>query len=123
MSAGLVTDALAQAPGSSTCAPGRIFHSDRGSQYGSKVFRAALREAGMLQSMSRRANPYDNAWTESFIGTYKHELVQDGTFEDAEGVREAAFDYFAGYYNTCRLHSSLGYKTPTEYELERITQN
>ena len=55
-----------------------IFHSDRGSQYGSAAFRKALAKAGLRQSMSRRANPYDNAWTESFIGTLKHEMLQGG---------------------------------------------
>jgi len=123
MRAELVTEALTQALGNNYCCPDAIFHSDRGSQYGSRLFRGALKKAGMRQSMSRRANPYDNAWTESFIGTYKHEHVQGGEFEDADGVRESAFDYFAGYYNTRRLHSALDYKTPISYELELFAQN
>lgn len=123
MRADLVIEALTQAIGNNHCDAGATFHSDRGSQYGSRRFRAALKDAGMKQSMSRRANPYDNAWTESFIGTYKNEHVQGGEFEDATSVCVAAFDYFAGYYNTRRIHSSLGYKTPVEYELELLTQN
>jgi putative transposase len=93
-----------------------IFHSDRGSQYGSAAFRKALAEAGLRQSMSRRANPYDNAWTESFIGTLKHEMLQGGCFETAADARIEIFEYIEGYYNTRRKHSALGYKTPLQFE-------
>jgi putative transposase len=93
-----------------------IFHSDRGSQYGSSTFRAALNKAGMLQSMSARANPYDNAWTESFIGTLKAEMLQNGCFPDASHARREIFQYIDGYYNTHRKHSSLGYCTPSQFE-------
>jgi putative transposase len=95
-----------------------IFHSDRGSQYGSTLFRDALAKAGMRQSMSRRANPYDNAWTESFIGTLKHEMLQDGCFENAGDARTEIFEYIEGYYNTHRKHSSIGYKTPNQFEAQ-----
>ncbi len=80
--ASLVADALQQALDSRRPAPGLIFHSDRGSQYGSTAFRALLRRAALRQSMSARANPYHNAWTESFIGTLKTEMLQDGCFLD-----------------------------------------
>ncbi len=93
-----------------------IFHSDRGSQYGSAAFRKALAQAGLRQSMSRRANPYDNAWTESFIGTLKHEMLQGGCFETAADARIEIFEYIEGYYNTRRKHSALGYKTPRQFE-------
>ena len=93
-----------------------IFHSDRGSQYGSAAFRKALAKAGLRQSMSRRANPYDNAWTESFIGTLKHEMLQGGCFETAADARTEIFEYIEGYYNTHRKHSALGYKTPLQFE-------
>ena len=76
----LVIAALQQALGSRRALPGLIFHSDRGSQYGSGTFRELLRAAGIRQSMSARANLYHNAWTESFIGTLKTEMLQDGTF-------------------------------------------
>jgi putative transposase len=66
--------------------------------------------------MSGRANPYDNAWTESVIGTIKHEMIQDGCFEDIDDARVALFDYIDGYYNTRRKHSSIGYTTPNQYE-------
>ena len=85
-----------------------IFHSDRGSQYGSTPFRNALAKAGLRQSMSARANPYDNAWTESFIGTLKLEMLQDGCFENAIDARTEIFAYIEGYYNTHRKHSALG---------------
>jgi transposase InsO family protein len=93
-----------------------IFHSDRGSQYGSTPFRRALTKAGLRQSMSARANPYDNAWTESFIGTLKLEMLQDGCFENAADARLEIFDYIEGYYNTHRKHSALGYQTPNQFE-------
>jgi putative transposase len=100
-----------------------IFHSDRGSQYGSGPFRKALAQAGLLQSMSARANPYENAWTESFIGTLKHEMLQGGCFENASDARLEIFEYIEGYYNTHRKHSSIGYKTPIQFETEIHSAN
>jgi putative transposase len=115
MRSDLVLDALHQAlqtrPVDDT-----IFHSDRGSQYGSAPFRKALAKAGLRQSMSARANPYDNAWTESFIGTLKHEMLQGGCFENASDARLEIFEYIEGYYNTHRKHSSLAYQTPSQFE-------
>jgi transposase InsO family protein len=111
----LVIAALTQALGTRQ-AKRTIFHSDRGSQYGSTSFRQALAAAGLRQSMSARANPYDNAWTESFIGTLKLEMLQDGCFEDAIDARTELFDYIEGYYNHHRKHSSLGYQTPSQFE-------
>lgn len=95
-----------------------IFHSDRGSQYGCTAFRRALTKAGLRQSMSARANPYENAWTESFIGTLKLEMLQDGCFENAADAQTEIFEYIEGYYNTHRKHSALGYKTPNEFEAQ-----
>ena len=111
----LVVAALRQALGSRPI-QNTIFHSDRGSQYGSAAFRQALAGAGMRQSMSARANPYDNAWSESFIGTLKAEMLQGGCFEDAADARLEIFDYIEGYYNTHRKHSALGYLTPSQFE-------
>ena len=122
MRAELVVDALEQALGSTPKVAGRIFHSDRGSQYGSKLFREQLKNAGMLQSMSGRANPYDNAWTESMIGTLKAEMVREGVFENEEEARTELFAYLDSYYNTKRKHSSLGYQTPSEFE-ETLTHS
>jgi transposase InsO family protein len=112
----LVIKALQQALGSRTALPGLIFHSDRGSQYGSGAFRDLLRQAGLSQSMSARANPYHNAWTESFMGTLKTEMLQDGSFIAYADANVELFAYIESYYNTHRKHSSLGYMTPTTFE-------
>jgi transposase InsO family protein len=113
----LVLAALRQALGT-RLARSAIFHSDRGSQYGSASFRQALAGAGLRQSMSARANPYDNAWTESFIGTLKNEMLQNGCFENATDARTEIFEYIEGYYNTHRKHSALNYLTPTQFETQ-----
>jgi transposase InsO family protein len=73
--------------------------------------------------MSARANPYHNAWTESFIGTLKHELLQDGCFDNAQDARTELFDYIEGYYNTHRKHSSLNYQTPRQFGANFIQNN
>jgi transposase InsO family protein len=122
MRSDLVLDALRQAL-QTRPTDGTIFHSDRGSQYGSVPFRQALANAGLSQSMSARANPYDNAWTESFIGTLKREMLQGGCFEDANDARIELFEYIDGYYNTHRKHSSLGYKTPSQFEAKIHSTN
>jgi putative transposase len=116
MRAELVGDALKQALGSRDITPDLIFHSDRGSQYGSGAYRQILGQAGMRQSMSARANPYHNAWTESFMGTLKSEMLQDGCFIDASDARIEIFDYIDAYYNTQRKHSALAYQTPAQFE-------
>jgi putative transposase len=116
MRSDLVTSALRQAIETRSPSPGLIFHSDRGSQYGSGQFRNQLAGAEIRQSMSARANPYDNAWTESFFGTLKGELIQDGCFENISDARAAIFEYIEAYYNTQRKHSSLGNITPNQYE-------
>jgi transposase InsO family protein len=119
----LVIDALKQALGSRSTTQKPIFHSDRGSQYGSGTYREILRQAGMRQSMSARANPYHNAWTESFMGTLKAEMLQDGCFINAEDARTEIFAYIDSYYNTQRKHSALGYQTPAQFEAEILTSN
>ena len=123
MRADLVCNALKQALGSRRDFEGVIIHSDRGSQYGSSKFRALLGEASARQSMSARANPYDNAWTESFIGTLKNEMLQNGTFIDESDARVELFAYIDGYYNSRRKHSSLGYLSPTVFESQSHYQN
>jgi putative transposase len=82
-----------------------------------------MSRAGMAQSMSARANPYDNAWTESFIGTMKAEMLQGGRFETEEDARTELFAYLDSYYNTKRKHSSLGYLTPAEFEAQTLSLN
>jgi transposase InsO family protein len=121
--ADLVVEAFRQGYESRRPKPGLIFHSDRGSQYGSRLFRAQIALAGALQSMSARANPYHNAWTESFIGTLKAEMLQGGCFRDAADARTEIFAYIESYYNTLRRHSSLDYLTPTQFEALNHTPN
>lgn len=114
--ADLVSEALQQALRSRTRDRELIFHSDRGSQYGSRTFRSVLRNAGITQSMSRRSNPYDNAWSESFMGTLKSEMLQGNQFIDERDARIGIFSYIDGYYNTERKHSALGYLSPSKFE-------
>jgi putative transposase len=121
MRATLVVSALNNALDSRPKISNRIFHSDRGSQYGSRLFRSLLIAERMRQSMSAKANPYDNAWSESVIGTIKRELIGDGCFEDEADAKAAIFEYIDGYYNTERRHSSLGYQSPMAFERELLT--
>lgn len=121
MRAELVNNAMEQALGKMRPASGLIFHSDRGSQYGSSSFRKLLIQAGIRQSMSAPANPYHNAWTESFMGTLKSEMLQDGCFINAEDARTEIFDYIESYYNIRRKHSALNYKTPAQFEAEILS--
>jgi transposase InsO family protein len=95
---------------------GLIHHSDRGSQYASSAFQERLLEAGMLCSMSRRGDCYDNAVVESFFGTLKRELVNHYRFAPREAARKEVFDYIEVWYNRQRRHSSLGYVSPAEFE-------
>ena len=118
MRANLVADALRQALEKRRPEPGLIFHSDRGSQYGSGEYRGLLGRSAMLQSMSARANPYHNAWTESFMGTLKTEMLQGGRFINEGDARKELFAFIEGYYNTRRKHSSLGYRSPAQFEGE-----
>lgn len=119
----LVGNALKQAPGSRDTAPDLIFHSDRGSQYGSGAYRQILSQAGMRQSMSARANPYHNASTESFMGTLKSEMLRDGCFIDGNDARTEIFDHIDSYYNHHRKHSALGYQTPAQFEAKIHSPN
>lgn len=96
--------------------PGLITHSDQGSQYASQDHRELVASFGMRQSMSRRGNCYDNAFMESCFGSLKTEMLEDGVFENLEDAQAETFDYIESYYNHQRLHSSLNYQTPAEYE-------
>lgn len=95
---------------------GLIFHSDRGVQYASADYRRALAEAGLVASMSRAANCYDNAVMEAFWSTLKCELIYRGDFEDIAQLRRGLFDYIEVFYNRRRLHSALGYRSPADFE-------
>ncbi len=123
MTAELVISALQKAMRKGLVKAGAIIHSDRGSQYASGGFRQLLQQSGFRQSMSGKGNCYDNAQAESFFSRFKAELLENGVFEDFEQARSEIFSYIEGYYNRVRLHSSLGYKSPMEFEMELKTKN
>ncbi len=108
--------ALNMALGRRRPTPGLIHHSDRGVQYASAAYRGVLAHHGLIASMSRKANCYDNAAMEAFWSTLKHELVYRRRFATRAEARSAIFDYIEAFYNRSRLHSSLGYKSPLDYE-------
>ena len=113
----LVEDALSMAFTQRRPAEGVIFHSDRGCQYTSKDYAALARANGVILSVSRKGECWDNAVAESFFATIKRELINDRAWPTRAGLHRAVFDYIEGWYNTRRLHSSLGYLSPAEYEL------
>jgi putative transposase len=123
MTAELVISALVKAIGKGKVLAGAIIHSDRGSQYASNGFREVLRKEGLRQSMSGKGNCYDNAQAESFFSRFKTELIEGGAFEDIEQARSEIFSYIEGYYNRVRLHSSLGYQSPMEFEAKLKIKN
>jgi putative transposase len=114
--ASLVKEALQQALGDRRPAAGLLHHSDQGSQYASDTFRALLRTAQILPSMSERGNCYDNATMESFWSTLKTELIHRHTFKNARQTHRALTDYIDNFYNPSRLHSALNFKSPVEFE-------
>lgn len=118
MTAELVCAALRMAIVHRRPPSGLIFHSDRGVQYASQRFRTLLEAHGMLRSMSRKGNCYDNAPMESWMGTLKRELVGDGGFADAAEARSAVFEFVEVFYNRQRLHSTLAYLTPEAFECQ-----
>lgn len=123
MTAELVISALQKAIRKGLIKASAIVHSDRGGQYASTGFRYLLQENAFRQSMSGKGNCYDNAQAESFFSRFKAELIEGGVFEDIEQARSEIFSYIEGYYNRVRLHSSLGYKSPMEFEMELKTKN
>lgn len=96
--------------------PGLLHHSDRGSQYASRVFQAELARVQAQGSMSRKGDCWDNAVVESFFSSLKRELLQGAVFEDRAVARRAVFEYIEVFYNRQRRHSTLGYLTPLEFE-------
>jgi putative transposase len=96
--------------------PGLVHHSDRGLQYASAEYVNVLRQHQMLPSMSRPANPYDNASCESFIKTLKREEIYANRYEDLGHMRVSIQEFIEQYYNRLRLHSALGYRSPEEFE-------
>jgi putative transposase len=112
----LVLAALEMALGSRRPPAGLIHHSDRGSQYAAKAYRDALDEHGLVPSMSGKGNCYDNAVKESFFHTLKTELVHRQQYPTREKARASIFEYIEVFYNRQRLHSSLDYRSPVEFE-------
>ena len=96
--------------------PGLIHHSDRGVQYASADYRSALAAHGLVASMSRKGNCYENAAMEACWGSLKNELVHRRRFATRADARTAIFDYIESFYNRSRRHSSLGYQSPLDYE-------
>lgn len=112
-----VIDALKMAFARVGSNAGIIFHSDRGVQYASNDFRELLEDKNAIPSMSRKGNCYDNAFAETFFKTIKSELIYRQEFDSEKELRSAIFEYIETWYNRKRLHSSLGYLSPVEYEL------
>jgi transposase InsO family protein len=123
MRAELVVDALRMAIVHRRPAPGVIFHSDRGTQYTSSEFTSLLAAHGMIQSLSRPRQCWDNAVAESFFASLKLELIDRRAWATRTEVRRAVFDYIEMFFNRRRLHSSLNYMTPTEYEAIKNQQH
>ena len=95
---------------------GLIIHSDRGVQYACKDFRKLLKNHHFIQSMSRKGDCWDNAVAESFFGILKSELIHHEHFKGPQDTLKAIFEYIEVYYNKKRKHSTLGYKTPFQFE-------
>ena len=119
----LAVSALEQAIANRQPRPGLIHHSDRGVQYASGEYVTILDQQQMIPSMSRPANPYDNASCESFIKTLKREEIRANSYENLEHLRANIEVFIEQYYNRQRLHSALGYRTPEEFERQIRCQN
>jgi putative transposase len=96
--------------------PGIVHHSDQGVQYACTEYMEKLRQYRMLASMSRPANPYDNATCESFLKTLKREEIYAASYRDLEDLNQRLEDFINHYYNSCRLHSALKYRSPNTLE-------
>ncbi len=112
----LASAALRDAVGRQSPPEGLIHHSDRGRQYASYAYQELLREYGLIPSMSRSGNCYDNAYMESFFGTLKTELVHGERYRSRLDARLSIFEYVEVFYNRQRSHSALGYRSPEQYE-------
>jgi transposase InsO family protein len=116
LAATLPLAALAMALKQRQPAPGLLHHSDRGVQYASWDYRQQLQDSGVKASMSRKGNCYDNAAMESFWSTLKQELIYRRTFQTRLQARQQIFEWIEIFYNRTRLHSSLGFKSPVDFE-------
>lgn len=116
----LVSNALNMAVAVRKPEPGLLHHSDRGSQYASHDYRALLKQSKMQASMSRKGNCYDNAVMESFFGTIKSELTRRRRYRTKAEARTDIFRYLETFYNRTRLHSTLGYLSPDDFEVAQL---
>ncbi len=118
----LVLEALRNAAGRRVPDAGLLHHSDRGSQYASNDYQGALRDLGVVCSMSRKGNCWDNAVAESFFATLKTECIYSRRFATRAEAREAIFHFIEVFYNAKRRHSTLGYVSPMEFEKKFIEE-
>jgi len=116
MTTTLVNDALSMALQARNPEKGLIWHTDRGTQYASDAHRKLLHEHGIVQSMSRKGNCWDNAVAESFFHSLKSELMHHRKFETRIEAYQAIFEYIEVFYNRQRLHSSNNYLSPVDFE-------
>jgi transposase InsO family protein len=103
--------------------PGLIHHTDQGSIYASPVYREALTRRGLRASMSRKGNAWDNAVAESFFSSLKNELVHHCRFTNQAEARSAVFTWIEGFYNRRRIHSTLDFVSPSDYEAQSKTHS
>jgi transposase InsO family protein len=120
MTADLVCDALQMAVFKRKRPKGVIVHSDRGNQYCSHAYRALLQQHQLCGSMSAKGNCYDNACAESFFHPLKVEAIQGERFATREMMRQTVFEYIEIRYNRNRLHSTLGYLSPVDFEAQAL---
>ena len=116
MPTGLVARAFERAVAAQRPSPGLLHHSDRGSQYASDAYRELLRRHGVVPSMSRAGNCYDNARMESFWATMKTELIDGQVYATRAEAKSALFHYIEVFYNRQRLHGALGFYSPVDFE-------
>ena len=121
MTADIVTDALTMARFRRKPAPGVLHHSDRGSQYASRAFQDKLADYGMICSMSRKGNCWDNAPSESWFNSLKNERVHGRRYATRAEATADIFEYIEVFYNRKRRHSTLGYKSPTQFMKDWIS--
>ena len=119
----LTLTALRMALAHRSIQPGLVHHSDRGSQYASNDYTDLLKSHGIDISMSRKANPWDNAACESFMKTLKYEEVLRNEYRDLAEARASIREFLEKIYNRKRLHSALGYVPPAEFEAQLAAQN
>ncbi len=121
LAARVAVTALEHAIGQRQPPPGVVHHSDQGIQYACADYAEVLKKNDMIPSMSRPANPYDNAACESFMKTLKQEEIYCNDYNDFEDLGGHLEEFVGNYYNRLRLHSALGYRTPEEFERDSAT--